>query len=405
MEKRIQNRPNAGAMQNVLPARGVAPKLQQAMRRLENSINRDSVAHLLESRPEPEDLVKAGITKPTNQASRIQQMAQQLERNMTSDSIGHQLENRPDIDELRTRAILSDQRVAPALQNTQRTLQQNLAKANLYHALKYRPSVDQLVEKGLYPADYLDEDSEDYGDDEEYYSNGADIPLYDGDFDNAYIQYAADYHEQYGVYPDPGEFYAAYHGQQFDSEDEEGYDDDGQYNEEQTYGDYGDTNEYYYEQEADDYSSDDGAYYEQEADAYEPYYEQAEEPAVYYDEETGEYYTAGVNEDDGEYYEEEYEEAAEPYYEEVGDYEEDEYDQYEDQNQRRSKNFHLTRILLKFVASMAEAGEINIEQKGWLKDLIVDQDTTILAVAETFDAENDLNDFKDSMLRLAQMSR
>lgn len=71
--------------------------------------------------------------------------------------------------------------------------------------------------------------------------------------------------------------------------------------------------------------------------------------------------------------------------------------------QRRSKNFHLTRILLKFVASMAEAGEISLQQKGLLKDLIVDQDNVILAVAETFDAENDVHDFKDSLVRLARV--
>merc|ERR1740133_528276 len=74
---------------------------------------------------------------------------------------------------------------------------------------------------------------------------------------------------------------------------------------------------------------------------------------------------------------------------------------FEQGHSRRSKNFHLTRILLKFVASMAQAGEVSLEQKGFLKDLIVDQDQTILAVAETFDAQNDLHDFKDSLLRLA----
>eukprot|EP00463_Aulacantha_scolymantha_P006035 TRINITY_DN7555_c0_g1_i1.p1 TRINITY_DN7555_c0_g1~~TRINITY_DN7555_c0_g1_i1.p1 ORF type:complete len:226 (-),score=26.63 TRINITY_DN7555_c0_g1_i1:390-1067(-) len=69
--------------------------------------------------------------------------------------------------------------------------------------------------------------------------------------------------------------------------------------------------------------------------------------------------------------------------------------------QRRSKNFHLTRILLKSVASMAQAGKISLEQKGHLKDLIVDQYVTILAVAETFDSQNDLVDFEDSLIRLA----
>lgn len=68
---------------------------------------------------------------------------------------------------------------------------------------------------------------------------------------------------------------------------------------------------------------------------------------------------------------------------------------------KRSKCFHLTRLLLKNVAAMAEAGELSVDQKGFIKDLIVDQDPTILAVAETYDTENDLPDFKDSILRLA----
>lgn len=75
--------------------------------------------------------------------------------------------------------------------------------------------------------------------------------------------------------------------------------------------------------------------------------------------------------------------------------------QEEPQHARRSKNFHLTRILLKFVASMGEVGELSLDAKGVLKDLIVDQDETILAVAETFDADNDIDDFKDSLARLA----
>jgi len=68
---------------------------------------------------------------------------------------------------------------------------------------------------------------------------------------------------------------------------------------------------------------------------------------------------------------------------------------------KRSKCFHLTRLLLKNVAAMAEAGELSADQKGFIKDLIVDQDPTILAVAETYDTEHDLLDFKDSIQRLA----
>src|SRR5690349_17736147 len=49
------------------------------------------------------------------------------------------------------------------------------------------------------------------------------------------------------------------------------------------------------------------------------------------------------------------------------------------------------------VSSFDSAGEINLQQKGYLKDLIVDQDKNILGVAEAFDATNDLEDFKDSL--------
>ena len=69
---------------------------------------------------------------------------------------------------------------------------------------------------------------------------------------------------------------------------------------------------------------------------------------------------------------------------------------------RRSKNFHLTRILLKAVNSWGNSGDFSLAQKGALKDLVVDQDPVILAVAEAFDAENDLLEFKDSLLRLTQ---
>lgn len=54
---------------------------------------------------------------------------------------------------------------------------------------------------------------------------------------------------------------------------------------------------------------------------------------------------------------------------------------------------------------MAEAGEISLQAKGYLKDLIVDQDQTILAVAEQFDAENDLTEFKESLVQLARNRR
>jgi hypothetical protein len=39
-------------------------------------------------------------------------------------------------------------------------------------------------------------------------------------------------------------------------------------------------------------------------------------------------------------------------------------------------------------AGTAQAGEISLQQKGFLKDLIVDQDPVVLRIAEVFDADN-----------------
>jgi len=259
----------------------VAPRLRKSLISLERNITKDQVGHLLEARPEPEELVARNITQRESIAPGIAAARKKLEHSMTTDKVAHLLERREEIEDLTSRGVMQNQRVAPALQGVQRRLSTQLARSNLFHALKYRPSIVELAERGIYLP-------------EEYYG---------------------------------------------DSEESEGE------------GDY-----QYYE---------DGEEYE------------------------------GDEEDEGD---------------DEKDYETYQQEQYQKQvvdesYQRRSKNFHLTRILLKFVASMAQAGELTLSEKGFLKDLIVDQDKTILAVAETFDAENDLNDFKDSLGRLAKNRR
>jgi len=369
LERRLANRPEQEKIEHNSK---VAHALQGTMKRLENEITKNTVGHMLESRPEQEDLVRAGIAKPLKQAGRIQQAAVRLERRMSADLVGHALEKRPEIGDLENRDILKDQRTAPALQGKQKQLQTNLARSNLYHALKYRPSVDQLVEKGVYPAEYAYEDE---GDEE--YDEGDYQEAYE--FEKAYAQYCQDYYAQYGEYPDPQEFLEVYQDWLGRS----------------TYEETGESEDYEVYQDGEDYGD--------EQQQYEEWRRQQEEQQQY------EYEDYGEEEDVGQYYEQpEYDE--EQYYEDDGGVYEPEFEPEFEQEQatsyqRRSKNFHLTRILLKFVASMAEAGEISLEQKGWLKDLVVDQDTTILAVAETFDAENDLNDFKDSLVRLASRTR
>jgi len=252
----------------------VAPRLRQAKIALEHARTRDTIGHLLEQRPQPEELIASGVVHSFPLASRLQGVQRQLQHNMTTDKVGHLLEKRSDIDDLQTQNILKDIRVAPALQGPQRALERNLAKANLYHALKHRPSIEELQKLGIYHP---------Y---EKYFSE---------DDSPAQNQFRAHHQQAYQQHPD-------------------------------NYNQY--------------------AYQQQQAAAMNAGYE----PAGY---------------------------------------------------QRRSKNFHLTRILLKFVASMAEAGELSLQQKGYLKDLIVDQDSSILAIADQFDSENDINDFKDCLCRLA----
>lgn len=66
----------------------------------------------------------------------------------------------------------------------------------------------------------------------------------------------------------------------------------------------------------------------------------------------------------------------------------------------RSRSFLLTRTLLKMIANLSDSGELTAMQKGLLKDLVVDQDPAILAAADMFDADGDLAELKDTLMRL-----
>mmetsp|Transcript_16661 Transcript_16661/g.29887 ORF Transcript_16661/g.29887 Transcript_16661/m.29887 type:complete len:449 (-) Transcript_16661:174-1520(-) len=70
--------------------------------------------------------------------------------------------------------------------------------------------------------------------------------------------------------------------------------------------------------------------------------------------------------------------------------------------QKKSKEFHQTRILLKFVALMAEKEEISQPAKGYLKDMIVDQNSKILGIAEEFDNDGDVERLKEALILLCE---
>lgn len=74
---------------------------------------------------------------------------------------------------------------------------------------------------------------------------------------------------------------------------------------------------------------------------------------------------------------------------------------FDDPLDTRARSFLLTRTLLQAAAALYDAGEISQAQKGALKDLIVDQDPSILAAADLFDADGDVHDFKDTLVRLS----
>lgn len=65
---------------------------------------------------------------------------------------------------------------------------------------------------------------------------------------------------------------------------------------------------------------------------------------------------------------------------------------------QRTRNFVLTRILLRFVADMCKSGDISLSQKSYLKDLIIDQDPMMLAAAEIVDQDNDVNEVSNQLV-------
>lgn len=293
-------------------------------------MNKNSVARKLEARPEPEEIEKRGLMQG-GVARSIQGIQRRLSHNMTTDKLGHLLEKRPDLEDLKTAGIVNDPSVAPSIQANQKKLERNLAKSNLYHALSHRPSIDELVDAGQLNEDYdpfpfveheeLEEDLQRRQEEAEY---------------QRYMEEQQAYYDAYDEYDEPDAY---------------------------TYA----------EEFLNRHRSNQG-YYDEDDEEYDP---------TYYPEED-DYEDAGEEEEEEDELDEE-------------DYEDD---TLQSLHQRRSKNFHLTRLLLKHISVLSQNGDIDHQQKSVLKDLTVDQDSTILAVAEAFDANNDLSDFQDSLVRL-----
>eukprot|EP00462_Mataza_sp_D1_P024688 CAMPEP_0175144196 /NCGR_PEP_ID=MMETSP0087-20121206/13972_1 /TAXON_ID=136419 /ORGANISM="Unknown Unknown, Strain D1" /LENGTH=401 /DNA_ID=CAMNT_0016428587 /DNA_START=23 /DNA_END=1228 /DNA_ORIENTATION=- len=385
LERRLQNRPRRdsttlkAASGNTNNAEKLAPSLAASAKKLERQMISDSLNSQLYARADVETLHQANIAK-SGVAPRLQNAKASLERALTKDQVGHQLADRPDVNELFKSGIHKGTSMAPMIQGVARKLEHNINTDKVGHLLERRSQIEDLQAQGILSnvrvSSAIQKQQKDLQKSlakSNLYHALKHRPSLDELQDAGYLP------EEYDPFP---------------------FDDEQDYRSSEFLpGDYeDDDDEYYYEDEyGNQYTKED--YIAQQR----KYANMAAEQAAQYDQAEQDYYDAQAAHA-------QYEADQERYRQEAEDFEWDDVPDSEVQPpatsyQRRSKNFHLTRILLKFVASMAEAGEIDIEEKGFLKDLVVDQDQTILAVAETFDAENDLADFKDSLVRLASRAR
>jgi hypothetical protein len=87
----------------------------------------------------------------TQLAPRLTATAKKLERNLVQNQVGHLLESRPDKDDLVTHNIFEDPEhsVAPSLQGPKHQLERKLKADKISQQLRKRPSVTELEEKGI----------------------------------------------------------------------------------------------------------------------------------------------------------------------------------------------------------------------------------------------------------------
>jgi len=348
LEKRLANRPDAEALQNagIIKEGG---RFAAAQACLQRELNSDAVARAIDQRPNLEDLIDNNIVEARSVAPMLQAVAKQLERNLIADNLNQKLYSRDDIDELKREGIIKGDNVAPRLREAKIRLEHNLTRDHISHLLEQRPNASELIKQGIIqqPAQLSSRIQSAQKELQHHMTVDRVGHLLEKRSEIDALQ-------QHNILKDVRVAPALQSAQRSLERN------------------LAKSNLYHaLKHRPALYELQQRGIYESLPDEESQY----DEPSQFHHHESKQTSAAQPS-------------APQPSYEPSA-------------YQRRSKNFHLTRILLKFVASMAEAGEISLQQKGYLKDLIVDQDKTILAIAEQFDAENDLNDFKDSLIRLA----
>jgi hypothetical protein len=386
LEKQLKNRPEV----DTLKAQGIVKeggRLAAAQARLQRELKSDNVARQLDHRPTHEDLVAANIVEDRGVAPSLQAVARKLERNILANTLNQKLYSRSDVTSLKQQNLFKGDNVAPRLRNAKVKLEHAITRDQLGHLLESRPTHDELMRAGIIkPASSLSNkiagvqrqlqhnmrvdkvghllerrSDVDALQDRNVLRDNKISPALQGpqralerSLARSNLYHALKHRPPLSELQERGVYVGDPYGDEDDIDDSHQ-----QLPLEQQQG---------------------GIAYIQE--------QQRQRGSVNLGQQQGiNGISANSNAQNAVESKQAFQ-AAEP-----------------SGYQRRSKNFHLTRILLKFVANMAEAGEISLQAKGYLKDLIVDQDKTILAVAETFDSENDINDFKESLITLASRQK
>ncbi|RLN97311.1 hypothetical protein BBJ28_00020999 [Nothophytophthora sp. Chile5] len=151
----LESRPDAEDLEqrNVLTAHGgVAPQLQGVQKQLQRKMSADELSHRLEARPDVQELRDLSIVRGGDGvAPSLQATQEKLQRQLNSDKVNQHLTNRPSVEELRSHGVLdkTDTEVAPSLTATAKKLERNLVQNQVSHLLESRPEKDELVSHNI----------------------------------------------------------------------------------------------------------------------------------------------------------------------------------------------------------------------------------------------------------------
>lgn len=349
LDRKLQNRPDAESLKSagVIKDGGRLAAAQSALKR---ELAHDSLSRALEARSEASELVQAGVLNdPDRLAPALQGVAKSLEKNLLANALHQKLIHRTASDELAP-GISKATDVAPALRSAKVALEHAITRDHVGHLLEQRPNVAELLASGISKA-----------------SNVA--PRLQGvqralehaitrDQVSHLLEQRADVHDlkKTGVLKGTGVAAAL------------------QSNQKKLERNLARSNLHHalLNRPPVEELSQRGIYLEPQED--EPEVDiQSQEQAQY-----NEYLAQQA--------------------------------QLQSQSQSvpssavpisRSRAFHLTRLLLKFISHLSTAGDISLHVKGALKDLVVDQDVSILDAAANFDADADAQRFKRTLVALA----